>query len=385
MLIVIHYEEIALKGKNRSWFEKKLAKNIDFAMKDIDDNAKINFLRGRFVLKTSKHDKWEEIKERLSRVSGISSIARAYKGQADIEKVKKLLDDKFRFDSVKSFAVRVKRADKSYKMKSPEIERELGAFIYEKSKLKVDLTKPDVTIYVEWLKSHVIVSWEKHPCIRGLPLGVSGTVACLLSGGIDSPVAVDMMMRRGCTPCFIHFHSFPFTDSASQEKVKELAQLLCKYRYKAKLFMVPFSDLQKEIVVSTPSPYRVILYRRFMIRIAEKIAHQENIGALVTGESLAQVASQTLTNLATINSVVNIPILRPLIGMPKLEIINRSKEIGTYELSIEPHGDCCSFLMPRFPKTHSSHEELIEIEKELDVEALISETMKNIEVEIIEG
>ena len=260
-------------------------------------------------------------------------------------------------------------------MTSAELEKELGGFLKEQSGLKVDLENPEFRIYVEWMKSNVFVYGNKIQASGGLPIGTGGEVLCLLSGGIDSPVASYCMMKRGCSPLFIHFHSFPFTDKVSQRKVVDLARMLCRYRCESKIYLVPFADLQKEIVVSSPAAYRVVLYRRIMFKIAQEVAFLEKAKALVTGESLSQVASQTLSNLCTIQSCVSLPVLRPLIAMDKKEIVHIARRIGTFPLSIEPHGDCCSFLLPRHPKTRSSRNLLENIEKKMEMEGLIKKSL----------
>ena len=233
---------------------------------------------------------------------------------------------------------------------------------------KVSLDTPELPIDVYIVEDAAYVAFRRDAGPGGMPHGTAGPVGCLLSGGIDSPVAAYRMIRRGCAPIFVHFHSAPFTDEASQEKVIDLARHLMRYKRAAPLYLVPFAELQRRIVAETKPAYRVILYRRFMMRCAERIAISHGARALVTGEALGQVASQTLENLATIDDVTTIPVLRPLIGFDKLEIVREAERIGTFETSIEPHDDCCSFLMPQNPATHTRPSDLEKAEADFDID-----------------
>lgn len=265
-------------------------------------------------------------------------------------------------------------------MTSMEVSRDVGEYVLDNTKDKsVKIKNPDLEIMVEIVNQFAYVFAEKLPAPGGLPVGSSGTVVSLLSGGIDSPVASWMLMKRGCEVVFVHFHSVPQTERASVDKVKELAEKLSRWQIKTKIYLVPFLDIQKEIVKETKGDYRVVLYRRFMYRIAEAVARLENAKALVTGEAVGQVASQTLENIAAINDAVTIPILRPLIGMDKNEIIDRAKAIDTYELSIVPHGDCCSLFVPRHPVTKGRIDVAQVEEEKLNTENLISSALNRTE------
>lgn len=279
-----------------------------------------------------------------------------------------------------SFAVRTRRAEKSFPMSSQKINEEVGALVQRISGARVDLEGPETTVFIEITKRDAFVSADIVKGIGGLPVGISGKVAVLISGGIDSPVAAWRAMKRGCLPVYVHFHSAPFTSSQSKEKVVELVEYLMKGQPRTRLIMVPFGGIQQKIVVNVPMPYRIILYRRFMVRIAERIARKERAQALVTGEALSQVASQTLSNIATIEAVSTMPILRPLIGMDKQEIVDEAKRIGTYDTAIIPHDDCCSFLMPRNPVTKTTAEEVDEVEKALDIEGLVQMGLEELEI-----
>ncbi len=242
------------------------------------------------------------------------------------------------------------------------------------------MNSPDLTIWIDIMKDASYIYMERFKGAGGLPAGTAGKVGVLISGGIDSPVAAWRMMKRGCAPVFIHFHSAPFTDRASIEKVEEIVERLAEWQTGVvKLGLVPLGDIQKKIVTQAHEKYRVILYRRFMVRIAEAIAKEMGCEALVTGEALGQVASQTLSNMATVNSVATIPILRPLVGTDKQEIVDQARELGTYELSIEPHQDCCQFLEPRHPATNTTCEELLKVEAGLNIEELVKEGLTDVE------
>jgi thiamine biosynthesis protein ThiI len=269
--------------------------------------------------------------------------------------------------------------DKNYELDSEGLNRHLGTFIQQTFPDRtVDLDHPDLEIHVEVLHKRFLVYFEKNPGPGGLPAGVSGKVLTLLSGGIDSPIAAWRMIRRGCRTHFVHFHSMPFTSQASVDKVRELAALLEPWQGPSRLQIVPFCSIQQAIVTDAPAPYRVILYRRFMARIAEALARRDGALALVTGESLGQVASQTLANIATIDAAVTVSILRPLIGTDKQEIVDTARDIGTFDVSALPHDDCCSYLMPRAPATTSTPQKAIEAEALLDVGKLVNDALAQV-------
>jgi thiamine biosynthesis protein ThiI len=236
----------------------------------------------------------------------------------------------------------------------------------------VDLERPELTCWIEIVEKYALIYVERLPGPGGLPVGTSGKVVVLLSGGIDSPVAAWKMIKRGCTPVFLHFHSFPYTNKESQEKAKQIARLLSHYSLRAKIYLVPFAEIQRHIMVDTPIETRVILYRRYMMRLAEQIARREKARVLVTGDSVGQVASQTIENIDVISRAVSMPILRPLIGDDKLEIVDVARRIGTYDISILPDQDCCSLFVPKHPETKANLAEVEKSESRLE----IAETMK---------
>jgi thiamine biosynthesis protein ThiI len=274
---------------------------------------------------------------------------------------------------VGSFRVSVRRADKRFPMTSPEVEREIGGRIKLARGWTVNLSAPELTIRVELLSKEAFYSFGKEPGLGGLPVGVSGRVACLLSGGIDSPVAAFRLMRRGCRVHFVHFHSYPILSRASQEKVRELAALLTQYQFHSTLSLVAFGEIQQQVVLSVPAPLRVVIYRRLMMRIAERIARQARAQALVTGEVVGQVASQTLENLSIIGTVVSLPVLRPLIGFDKEEITAEAERLGSYPISIIPDQDCCTLFTPKHPATRARLDEVEHAELALgDIDALVA-------------
>lgn len=367
---VIHYGEIALKKGNRDLFEDSLMRNIRTAV-DKKAACEIRRLQGRIHLEFAEPTNGCSMLGSLSRVFGVASISAAVRSEPSLEAIKQVAKNIIAGRVFESFAVRTRRAEKSFPVSSQKVNEEVGAMVQKISGAKVDLENPKLTVAVEITKKHAFVFLDHVKGPGGLPVGVSGKVACLISGGIDSPVAAWRAMKRGCLPVFVHFHSAPFTSAASQEKVVELVSHLMKGQPKTRLVTVPFGPIQQKIVVNVPTAYRIIIYRRFMVRIAERIAREHKAQALVTGEALSQVASQTLSNIATIEAASEMPILRPLIGMDKQEIVDEAKKIGTYDIAIVPHDDCCSFLMPRNPVTRTTIAEVEKVEQNLDIEALV--------------
>ncbi len=378
--VVIHFGELMLKCGNRRFFEIKLADNVRASLSQFDIRS-LERPQGRIVLTFKKSYDAQAVKNKLSRVFGVAGYAPIAVCEPTPASLEKTIVSGLAGREFTGFAVRARRVDKRFPIRSQEINENMGGVVLDNFKnSKVDLTNPEQTIFIELFCDRAHVYFEKCKGAGGLPVGTSGNVMALLSGGIDSPVAAWRMMRRGCKVKFVHFHSAPFTDKASQEKAIEIAEVLASWQCgSAELAMVPLGDIQKKIVTSTEEKYRVILYRRFMVRIAEELAKQNRCEALVTGEALGQVASQTLSNMATVDSVSTMPILRPLVGMDKQEIVDCSKVVGTYDLSIMPHQDCCQFLEPRNPVTHTKVRELEAIEKALEIEKLVSEGLTQVE------
>lgn len=371
--LIVNMGELILKGKNRKWFEDILGVNIRAKLHGAGA-CKIEKLQSRIILDFNNPTDANSAMEKLRRVFGISSLSRAVPTAPVLADIDRTVFSCLKGLPKSSFAVRAKRIDKKVPFTSKDINETIGGKINDVTGWPVDLEDPELTVWIDVFVDRAYVYIEKIKGAGGLPSCTGGRVACLISGGIDSPVAAWRMMRRGCSVDFIHFHSAPFTDPASIEKVKELVDILNQWQArKGTLSMVPFGNLQKQIVTGAHEKYRIILYRRFMVRMAEAIAHRMGSEALITGEALGQVASQTLLNMATVNSVAKMPILRPLIGMDKQEIVDAARAIGTYDLSIIPHNDCCQFFEPRNPATYTTPEEMTEIEKAFNVEDLVKE------------
>lgn len=367
---LIHYHEIALKGKNRSFFLKQLAANLQIASRDLDVGP-LRRPAGRLFLEMKDGTSWKALRERLGWVFGIANFAAASRVLPDLDLLSKSIEDEISGRRFASFAVAARRAFKTFPHTSQEINQVIGARVKLASGAKVDLSNPDLTVYIEVLPNEAFYYFEKIRGPGGLPVGVSGTVVCLLSGGIDSPVAAYRMMKRGCRVVFVHFHSQPFADRTSEEKAIDLAQRLTRYQFASRLYLVPFGETQQEVVAGVTSRFRILVYRRLMLRIAEEIARKEGAQALVTGESLGQVSSQTIENIAAIEEAATLPILRPLVGMDKEEITEQAQQIGTYDISVIPDQDCCSMFAPRQVATRATDKEISLAESILDLGPLV--------------
>jgi tRNA uracil 4-sulfurtransferase len=380
-IIILHHHEITLKGENRQFFERKLLNNVRSTLRGFQASGRISGGFGRFVIEPGPEDNQEELLRRLSHVFGIANICAGVRTAQDTdsfaEAAKNLLDGR----EFRTIRVETRRVDKRFPIRSLEINRRLGEFLCQRYSIRADMKSPDETIHVEIVNGAAYVYRSRTPGAGGLPSGISGRIVSLLSAGIDSPVATWQMMRRGATVIPVHFHSMPYTSRQSVDQVRDLVRLLTEYQLGSKLYTVPIADLQQEIVLKAPQPLRVILYRRMMVRIAEKIAWSENAEALVTGEALGQVASQTLRNIRVIDSAATLPIFRPLAGADKEETMAVARRIGTYEISKEPFDDCCSFLAPRRPETKAKPDEVAAAESLLDVPALVAHAMEQAETE----
>ncbi len=381
-VISVSFGEIALKGQNRYFFENKLVRNIKKIANGIGP-TKVYKEQSKIYIEVEEEYQDELIK-RLRRIFGIVNISPSYRIEKDIDEIKKrsleLLEETRNKRDIKTFKVAVNRADKKFQPNSVELAKEVGAYILNNSEgLTVDVHNPDVYVYID-IRSLCYIYTDKIKAFGGLPVGTNGKGLLLLSGGIDSPVAGFLIAKRGVEISAVHYHSYPFTSERAEEKVKTLAEILTNYCGKIKLFSVNLLNIQKNINEKCPEDEMTIISRRFMMRIAEKIALQEEIDALITGESLGQVASQTIKGIHVTNSSVNIPVLRPLIGMDKVEITEISKEIGTFETSILPFEDCCTVFLPKHPVTRPKLEDIEESEKALDVEELVDEAIDKMEV-----
>lgn len=371
--------EVSLKGGNRRWFERHLVQNVRRALADLRVAA-IRRPAWRVLIEFAQPVPFHEVARRLGTVFGLRTILPVEHAGFTVQEVKEFLEPRLGDLRPGSFALRCQRSDKSFPQTSLEIEREVGGFVQDHTGRTVNLSHPDVTVHL-LLDENGFWAWiDGIPGPGGLPVGTGGRAACLLSGGIDSPVAALMLMKRGMRLDFVHFHSVPRTDPASLEKVEELASVLARYQGSARLAMVPLLPIQEAVVAECPPALRVLLYRRFMMRLAARCARRWRSKALVTGESLGQVASQTIENMAAVETASPFPLLRPLIGLDKEEIIDRARRFGTYDISILPHFDCCSFLVPKHPETKAQPDQLEAAESVLDVDALLADALRNTEI-----
>ncbi len=381
--VLASFHELALKGAHRGKFERVLRRNIARALVGLPV-AEIS-MPARIVIRFATDVPWVQVHERLATVFGLNAVLPVtYIGHTWQE-----LDAFARAHAAQlvqgaTFAVRCRRSDKLFPLTSEEIQRRLGAVLRECTGRRVNLSSPDVTVRVVVQSDGVYLVHHRLPGAGGLPVGTSGRVLVLLSGGIDSPVAAYLALKRGVTAHFIHFHSQPWVGDASVRKAEEIVALLNRHQGPARLAVVPFGRCQQEIVTRCPEALRVVLYRRMMLRVAERVARRWRCQALVTGESLNQVASQTLPNLAAIDRIAHLPVLRPLISMDKQEIVDLAERIGTYELSILPHADCCSFLQPRHPTIGVSAAACAAAESAFDVEAWARELQRQAQVTYIQ-
>jgi thiamine biosynthesis protein ThiI len=378
--IVVHYQELALKGKNRPWFLGRLVRNLRRALSDLDVR-RVHALMGRIEIVLGPDASREEIGERIRRTFGIANFSYARRTPLDLDVLTTSILEDLRDRACESFRVSVRRADKRFPMTSPQVEREVGGRIKEAKGWRVNLDEPDFEIHVELITNEAFYFFGKERGAGGLPTGTAGRVVCLLSGGIDSPVAAHRIMKRGCTATFVHFHSYPILSRASQEKARELVQLLTRWQHQSKLYLVPFGDVQQQVVLAIPPPMRVVVYRRLMLRIAERIARTRGAQALVTGDSIGQVASQTLENLAVVGQAATLPIFRPLIGMDKSEIMAEAAKLGSYPISIIPDQDCCTLFTPRNPLTRARLEDIEAAERALPIDDLVARAVTDTVVE----
>ena len=376
--IVVHYGELGLKGRNRPVFLHTLMRNLERAVSSLGEGS-IQQHSGRLLLSVSKEVAWQELEQRLLQVFGVANFSRCWTAPHDLEAVKQAVNRALHGRTFGSFRITARRAFKELPWGSQEISRVLGSHVMATHATRVDLRNPELVVHVEVIPRNTLIYVEKTEGAGGLPVGTGGMLLGLLSGGIDSPVAAYRMMKRGCQVNFIHFHSYPFLDRASQRKAQELARLLTQYQYRSKLCMVPFGEVQQRIVSAVPAAYRVVLYRRYMLRVADALAQQFGAHALVTGESLGQVASQTLSNLRVIEAASSLPVLRPLIGMDKAEIMAQAEAIGTYATSILPDQDCCTLFVPRRPATRTSLSDIETAEQALDTPTLLQLALEGAE------
>jgi tRNA uracil 4-sulfurtransferase len=381
--IVVHYQELALKGKNRPWFIGRLVRNLRRALADLDV-VEVRALMGRIEVRLGPGTSREQAGDRIRRTFGIANFSYARRTALDLGVITRAILGDLTDRTCRSFRVSVRRADKRFPMTSPQVEREVGGQIKAARGWTVDLDDAELTVHVELLSNEAFFFFGKERGPGGLPTGTAGRVTCLLSGGIDSPVAAHRMMKRGCAVNFVHFHSYPILSRASIEKARELVRLLTTWQQRSRLHLVAFGDIQQQVVLAVPGPMRVIVYRRLMLRIAERIAIARGAKALITGDVVGQVASQTLENLQVIGSVATLPLFRPLIGMDKEEIMTEAQKIGSFAISIIPDQDCCTLFTPRNPLTRGRLAAVEAAERALAIDELVESAVAAAVVEEFE-
>ena len=374
--ILIHYSEIALKLNNRAYFEKKFIKNIKQHIKGLK-YSNIDHLAARVFIHDIDIKEWNEYKKRLKNVMGLQNVILMLKTNSDLADFKKASNQLINNLRFKSFRITTKRQHKKFKYTSNEINIKIGEFVQKISKKPVSLKFFEINLIIEILKDNSYIGYDKIKGFSGLPARCQEKAISLISSGIDSPVASFEMIKRGVSLDFVHFHSAPAVNQQSIKNVKKILQVLTNYQLKSKLYLIPLLKIQQKIMELIPDKYWVIYFRRFMVKIANKVANEDNAISLITGDSVGQVASQTMSNLRAVSDASTLPILRPLSGMNKEDIINRAKEIGTYEISIMPYEDCCSFFVPPHPETKAKINEIKRFNKILKLDYLINDAMKN--------
>lgn len=386
-IILIKNGELALKGLNRNSFEDKLIKNMKIRLADL---GKFTFTKSQSTIMVDPEDEdidLDDAADRLSKVFGIAALSRACVCEKDFDCIKTTavgyLEEQL--EDARTFKVETKRSDKKFPMKSPEICREAGGYILSKfHHLKVDVHNPDIIVTIEVREQYAFIHGNSIKGAGGMPTGTSGRAAVLISGGIDSPVAAYMMAKRGIELCAVHFASPPYTSELAEMKVMELLKRVAKYSGTITTYVVPFTKIQEQIRNLCPEEYFTIIMRRIMMIVSEKIAQGQNCSALITGESVGQVASQTIYALACTDCVVNMPVFRPCIGMDKEEIISISRKIDTFETSIQPYEDCCTVFTPKHPKTRPHLDDVVRAQNKIeDLDQLIDEAVKNAKKVII--
>lgn len=377
--LVGRYHEIALKGRNQWRFVEQLRHNLRSVFADVP-LGKIRSEGPRIIVELPDELDDATAIARASGIFGLANFSLSYRVPLDLQAIKAAAIARVREHPARSFRISTRRGDKRFPMNSMEVDREVGAAIVDAFGYRVDLHAPELTVSIEILADAAFVSAGKIPGPGGLPVGISGRALALISGGIDSPVAAYRMMRRGLTLDFVHFHAYPLVSAASLEKACDLVAQLTRYQARATLALVPFGMLQREIVARSERPLRVVMYRRFMMRIASALAVRFRARALVTGESLGQVASQTLDNLAVIENAARLPVLRPLLGMDKNEIVEQARAISTFETSILADQDCCTLFVPDHPETHARLAEVEALEAQFDVDRMVADAVSATEV-----
>ncbi len=380
MHVIVHYSEIALKGRNRDFFEKKLQDNIKRILRGMYKSVKREHDRILIELKPDMNEK--EITSRLKKIFGIEWFAFVHSTDKNMEAIRHTIAGHAGISKSETAKIVAKRSDKRFALTSPQINAELGQFIIEKFGAKIAMHKPQHKIYVNIGAKNAYVYFSRIRGPGGLPVGSSGKVLILFSGGIDSAVAAYMAMKRGCVPYYLHFHAFRKGEEALDGKIESTLKILSQYSGQSKIYMVPFSPFQVGAMRAGRS--ELVIFRRFMMQIAERIARENGMQAIVTGESLGQVASQTMDNLVAIDAATKMPVFRPLLSHDKREIINLAEKIGTYKISIQPYKDCCSIVATN-PKTKANIDRIEQMEQDMDINKLVGETLKHAEMFVVKA
>ena len=376
--ILIHYSEIGLKKNNRHYFEKIFIRNISNHIRDLG-HKRIRLISARVFIEDINPNDWDAFAIRLKNVMGLSSAALMLEASSQFDAIKDGSDiilNKVKFDS---FRVTTRRHDKNFKKTSLDVNIELGSIIQKQTQAKVKLSNSDLNLIIEILKDKSYIGYKKITGFGGLPSGSQEKVVSLLSSGIDSPVSSFEIIKRGVNVSFLHFHSYPATSKQSISNVKELVDILTTFQLESDLFCVPLLDIQEKIMKEIPEKFWIIFFRRSMLKIANIISKKINSIGIITGDNIGQVASQTLSNIRAISEASELPIIRPLAGMNKVDIINRAKDIGTYDISIKPYQDCCSYFVPIHPETKAKFNEVLDLDRKLDLENEYKIALENIE------
>lgn len=385
-VLLVRYGEIILKGLNRPIFEDALVRNIRHRLRNEGEYKIYKSQATIYIEPQEGDDQTDRIHEKLKKIFGIVSIVEAYKTDKTMEGIYKIIPDSIGdvLKNAKTFKVEAKRSDKKFPLKSPQICEEVGGFILDNyPHITVDVHNPEVVVHAEIRDDNAFVHTGREKGIGGMPVGTGGRAALLLSGGIDSPVAGYMIAKRGVALEAIHFFSYPYTSERAKDKVLKLAGIVSEYVGKIKVHVVPFTEIQVQIRDKCPEEYLTLIMRRFMMEISERIARENGCDALITGENLGQVASQTMLALGVTNDAVNMPVFRPLIGLDKNDIVELAREIGTFDTSILPYEDCCTVFTPKRPATKPRLEKVVKYQSLLDCEKLIQEAVDGVETIIV--
>tara|TARA_B100000945_G_C20422402_1_gene618675 strand:- start:557 stop:1771 length:1215 start_codon:yes stop_codon:yes gene_type:complete len=376
--ILIHYHEISLKGKNRRWFERLLIKNIKKQLNGLD-YSNIILENASIICFGINKQRWKEYASRLESTMGIKHATLMTKIKCEISLIKSVVLEELDGIEFNSFRISTKRQYKQFDLTSQQVNELVGEYIQEFSNKPVSLKNPQLNLIIELVKGMAYIGHYRVKGYGGLPVGSSEHAVSMISSGIDSPVASFEMLRRGVHLTYIHFHSMPVTNRQSIKNVQDILMILSKYQIKSKLFLVPILEIQRKIMSEIPDKFWVILFRRAMFKITSIIAENINAPAIVSGESVGQVASQTLSNIRATANSADRPVLRPLCGMNKEDIINQAQKLGTYDISIEPYEDCCSFFVPPHPETKANLNEIIMLESKINFGTLIDDSIKKTE------